>query len=663
MRLLNVHTLEFEEFYHDNIDSVPPYIIASHRWGKHEPKYKDVLKRRRSDSAGYKKVEAFCRLIRESGIEVDWLWIDTVCIDKSSSAELHESINSMFKWYANAECCLALLGDVRTRGQLMNDDLLTSALKRSKWFTRGWTLQELIAPRVVVFLNQDWQVIGHKGSIQRPDPKAFGSVRDLTASISDITGIAEDVLQDCEKRKECSDEEKMSWMENRRTTRVEDLAYCLLGIFEVFMPLVYGEGDQSRERLLKEILLKKEAATSRAVDEGNEKRAREAEINWQLALEERALDLASTVSRLMRRGYDKDEAMFEIALKWQRDFGRPVEEAREEIAQYVSAIERHARWTRHQYRELRREGLTQATAIRRMEAVLCQDGYNPVEAYKSVRGRLFYKPLPKQLKQPSSDESGHLIVPTGKLARPASSQRHDSATAILPAIRVQDFAYSVESKANITCNIDSSLAQDLKNNQSAAELVTERITLAVEIDPDDHSVAAKLSNYDDIDIISPHGNITSELPGDEHCYVTDGNSNSNAQEAGLKGLQPIKEETPSDSTLSQSLSLKDPPMMSQIRRSLNKHPRSPPESAAVESTAASTAEHRVEPTFLASPDKVLGLSGPWSSTQLRARSDHLQTASNRSLRPNVLRYFSPDIAQRSVSYHAVMDRRADKDVT
>ncbi|PPJ57283.1 hypothetical protein CBER1_09011 [Cercospora berteroae] len=419
MRLLNVHTLEFEEFYHDDIESLPRYIIASHRWGKREPKYKDVVKRRHTDSPGHKKIEGFCRTIRESGTGVDWLWIDTVCIDQRSSSELHESINSMFRWYANAECCLAYLGDVVAENDKSSNDHEkhhTASFGRSKWFTRGWTLQELIAPKLVIFFDQTWQAIGHKGqTTSNCDPLCFASTTNLTSLISQISEIPPDVLHDCEKRKECSDEEKMSWMTNRRTTRVEDLAYCLLGIFEVFMPLVYGEGDQSRHRLLKEILAKKETERPRRETPST---LPDQEIDSQLCSEEKALDLSSRVSRLMRRrGYDKDEAVFHLAMKAARERGVQVEQAREEIEQYLNAFEQHAAWTKYQYRSLRKQGSPRATAIRRMEAELCRCGYNVVDAQRSLKARLWYERLPQVRRTEEKDglsgteESQHLRVP------------------------------------------------------------------------------------------------------------------------------------------------------------------------------------------------------------------------------------------------------------
>jgi hypothetical protein len=149
-------------------------------------------------------------------------WIDSCCIDKSSSAELSEAINSMYKWYANAQVCYAYLSDVDV------DQNLESALRLSQWFTRGWTLQELLAPRVVEFYDRNWIEIGTKQS--------------LSWLLAEITGIGRGSLSG-DKVHTCI-AKKMSWAARRETSRAEDSAYCLMGLFDVNMPLLYGEGAQ-----------------------------------------------------------------------------------------------------------------------------------------------------------------------------------------------------------------------------------------------------------------------------------------------------------------------------------------------------------------------------------------------------------------------------------
>ncbi|KAK0622024.1 heterokaryon incompatibility protein-domain-containing protein, partial [Bombardia bombarda] len=137
---------------------IPPYAILSHTWGSNEVIYQDMLLRRDSDAhdvnsetkEGFLKVLGTCKLLKDHYAPLDWAWVDTCCIDKSSSAELSEAINSMYNWYRNSEICLVYLPDVSSGADLYG------SFRQSRWFLRGWTLQELIAPRRVKFFSQDW---------------------------------------------------------------------------------------------------------------------------------------------------------------------------------------------------------------------------------------------------------------------------------------------------------------------------------------------------------------------------------------------------------------------------------------------------------------------------------------------------------------------------
>lgn len=172
-----------------------------------------------------------------------YIWIDTCCIDKSSSAELSEAINSMYEWYACSIVCYAYLEDVESAlsaHELDDFDNEGNAIRRSRWFTRGWTLQELIAPKRVKFFNSQWESLSSK--------------EDLSPLLSSITTIPESVLSEPENRRNCSVARKMTWAAKRQTTRIEDIAYSLLGIFDVNMPLLYGEGPKAFLRLQEEIL-------------------------------------------------------------------------------------------------------------------------------------------------------------------------------------------------------------------------------------------------------------------------------------------------------------------------------------------------------------------------------------------------------------------------
>ncbi|RDX41401.1 HET-domain-containing protein [Lentinus brumalis] len=238
MRLLNTRTFVVQEF-HDESD-LPPYAILSHVWGNPEGEvtYADMkdLKQARKRT-GWHKVEAFCALARQN--DLDWAWDDTCCIDKSSSAELSQAINSMYAWYSEAHVCYAYLFDVEDPGKA-NPMAEESSFYRSRWFQRGWTLQELIAPKVVNLYSKSWKPLGSKAS--------------LAAAIEKITNIDTAVLMHEQLLDDVSIARRMSWASARKTTKLEDRAYSLMGIFGVNMPAIYGEGDRAFIRLQQEII-------------------------------------------------------------------------------------------------------------------------------------------------------------------------------------------------------------------------------------------------------------------------------------------------------------------------------------------------------------------------------------------------------------------------
>ncbi|KAK5108708.1 hypothetical protein LTR62_007855 [Meristemomyces frigidus] len=242
MRLINTTTYEL----HDFIDGAvaPKYAILSHRWQEDEVLYKRYIKGRYSkDAQGYRKIIQCCDFARERGQQ--WVWIDTVCIQKNSSAELSEAINSMFHWYSKAEICYAYLSDVSAPADDCNKCI--TQFRASKWFTRGWTLQELIAPKHVIFVNSSWTVIGTKWSPDRED------IIQLADIIEEVTGVPQEVLAVPESRYFYSVAQRMSWASTRITSRIEDAAYSLLGIFGVNMALLYGEGKDAFLRLQREL--------------------------------------------------------------------------------------------------------------------------------------------------------------------------------------------------------------------------------------------------------------------------------------------------------------------------------------------------------------------------------------------------------------------------
>lgn len=210
MHLLQYHsdgTLGRKTFLRD----APPYAILSHRWVDDEPTYQDITNGTGKNKEGYEKL-LFCgRQAAKDGLE--YFWVDTVCIDKQSSAELTSSLNSMFKWYRDSAKCYVYMSDVVS---------LEPDFPRSVWFTRGWTLQELIAPKIVEFFSVDEHYLGDKMS--------------LDGRICSITGIPVQALHG-QDLKSFSIDERMRWVQNRTTTLEEDRSYCLLGIFGIFMPV------------------------------------------------------------------------------------------------------------------------------------------------------------------------------------------------------------------------------------------------------------------------------------------------------------------------------------------------------------------------------------------------------------------------------------------
>jgi hypothetical protein len=284
MWLIDTQSLELEYFLGNR---VPPYAILSHTWGDGEATFQDWQDlRKASQKTGFAKIKSACAQAQADGL--GYIWVDTNCIDKSSSAELSEAINSMFAWYKNSRICYVYLADVEDPDDVAGnfgdetEELewedgpesqnaiedrkkarFKDSLRKSRWFTRGWTLQELLAPRSIRFFTQDWKPISigprqhsQLGQIDL-NPKRYrggGGQYPLLRLVSGITGIRLDVLCYPENVVSCSNGEKMSWIAGRETTREEDVAYCLLGIFDINMPLLYGEGRKAFTRLQEEII-------------------------------------------------------------------------------------------------------------------------------------------------------------------------------------------------------------------------------------------------------------------------------------------------------------------------------------------------------------------------------------------------------------------------
>jgi hypothetical protein len=217
-------------------DETRQYAILSHTWEADEVTFKDLMDSTGKGKAGYRKIQFCGQQARLDGLQ--YFWVDTCCIDKSSSAELTEAINSMFQWYGKAVKCYAYLSDVWVPDHDKRQLTWESDFRNSKWFTRGWTLQELIAPSSVEFFSSNGKRLGDRIS--------------LVQQIHEITGIAPGALRGVSPNS-FSVDERFSWAAKRQTTRKEDKAYCLLGIFEIHLPPIYGEGDHASKRLKEEI--------------------------------------------------------------------------------------------------------------------------------------------------------------------------------------------------------------------------------------------------------------------------------------------------------------------------------------------------------------------------------------------------------------------------
>jgi hypothetical protein len=227
-------------------DATRPYAILSHTWGKEEEEvsFEDLAKNSGKDKAGYKKIQLCGEQAERDGLQ--YFWVDTCCINKANKAEHSLAIRSMFRWYQKATKCYVYLSDVSARKRKFGDTVLDSAWKpaltSSRWFTRGWTLQELLAPSVVDFFSCDWHRLGDR--------------RSLKSQIHEVTTIPHDVLEGT-PLSQSSVDERFRWRQNRHTKLKEDAAYCLSGIFAVDVAPIYGEGTEEAFRRLKDAIQKR----------------------------------------------------------------------------------------------------------------------------------------------------------------------------------------------------------------------------------------------------------------------------------------------------------------------------------------------------------------------------------------------------------------------
>ncbi|KAI1391422.1 HET-domain-containing protein [Hypoxylon trugodes] len=220
-------------------EEIPPYAILSHTWVHGEEiSFKEMQEISNDpnhparERSGFRKIANTCYQAR--GHMLDFAWIDTCCIDKKDPTELGEAINSMFKWYQQAAICYVYLEDYSEMGSLGG----------CRWFSRGWCLQELIAPNRIIFYDRHWERVGDKLMLED--------------YLSDITNVDKDILRGEQSLDTVPIARRMSWAAKRNTARIEDQAYCLLGIFDIHMPLLYGEGANAFIRFQEEIIKRSE---------------------------------------------------------------------------------------------------------------------------------------------------------------------------------------------------------------------------------------------------------------------------------------------------------------------------------------------------------------------------------------------------------------------
>src|SRR5271154_822287 len=244
MRLLKIHSHGELSLTMDLIEDIPAYAILSHTWGaaEEEGTFSDLNDGSGKSKSGYAKIQLCEEQARKDGLQ--YFWVDTCCIDKANHAELAEAIVSMFRWYRYAAKCYVYLSDVSARGSNnQTDRTWESAFRKSRWFTRCWTLQDLLAPKSVEFFSLEGELLGNKETLEW--------------QIHEITEIPISALRGT-PLSHFSVDERMRWAEKRQARRIEDKAYSLMGIFNVCMPLIYGEGENAFTQLKREIQIAKE---------------------------------------------------------------------------------------------------------------------------------------------------------------------------------------------------------------------------------------------------------------------------------------------------------------------------------------------------------------------------------------------------------------------
>ncbi|KAK1689795.1 hypothetical protein BDP55DRAFT_757784 [Colletotrichum godetiae] len=232
MRLLSTKTTKLEVF---DLENAPPYAALSHLWEHDEVRFQDMGDlAAAAQRSGFRKIESACVVAAEEGL--GYIWIDTCCVDKENEAKRSEAVESSFRTFISATICIAYLSD--------DDELkpkFRNSLRRSTWFTRSWTLPELIAPPELVFYSCGWKVMGTRSELQN--------------DLFNITAVGPFILQGGDLAK-VSVARKMFWATNRNTHRHEEVAYTLSGLFGIEMMPIYGKGNANAFLRLQEHIAK-----------------------------------------------------------------------------------------------------------------------------------------------------------------------------------------------------------------------------------------------------------------------------------------------------------------------------------------------------------------------------------------------------------------------
>ncbi|RDL31839.1 uncharacterized protein BP5553_09241 [Venustampulla echinocandica] len=305
MRLLHFDSSERLTQTNFSGKTIPPYAILSHTWGGDEFLFEDLVNGTGKSKVGYEKILFSGEQAARDHLQ--YFWVDTCCIDKWNLRELSSAINSMFRWYRNASKCYVYLSDISTpiTDEQLHQSVWEASFRKSRWFTRGWTLQELIAPASVEFFSLERRRLGDKESLEQ--------------QVYEITGIPVAALRG-DPLENFSVGDRRAWTVGRQTTQEEDIAYSLIGIFGVSMEFRYGEG---KERALNRLQEEMEKANTTPFIVPFDRNARFVGRESQLADLRRKLFVGVSITKVAitgSGGIGKTQLALELAYRIREEF-------------------------------------------------------------------------------------------------------------------------------------------------------------------------------------------------------------------------------------------------------------------------------------------------------------------------------------------------------